>query len=292
MNGRRDAVVELDGAVFAYRGGPVVLRADVRFERGCLTGIVGPSGAGKTTLLRAVIGEVRPVRGTVRVGGDPVRRRPRITVGYVPQVGATDWHFPITVAQVVLLGLTAESGPWPWATRAERRRVDEVLGSLGIEDLADRPARELSGGQQQRVLLARALIRRPQLLLLDEPTSGVDVLTRSAILDELIRFHRAGLSIILTTHDLNAVANRLPDLVCINRTVVARGTPEAVLNPSDLAATFGSEMVVLRHDGLLLATDIPSHEHHDLPLPAHRHHVHVDHDHPLPGDGTTATRAP
>jgi ABC-type Mn2+/Zn2+ transport system ATPase subunit len=236
---------------------------------GDFLGLVGPSGAGKTTLLRAVLGQVRPVCGQVRFDIGPLRRRAR--VGYVPQIETIDWNFPVTVAEAVLMGRAAESGPWPWPRRRDRRDLLVLLDQLGIEHLARRQIRELSGGQQQRVFLARALLRRPDLLLLDEPTSGVDVRTRQEILAVLHDLNTQGITIVATTHDLNAVAAHLPRIACINRRVIAHGAPREVFTPATLRATFGSEMVVFDHDGALLAVDVPTHavEHH--------HHVHLHH---------------
>ena len=264
-------LVEFAQAAFAYGGGGVAVEADLRIAPGALVGLVGPSGAGKTTLLRALLGQVRPVRGQVLVGGSPVGRRPPRRVGYVPQLETIDWHFPITVAEAVLLGRVSESGPLPWPRRRDRAEMEALLERLDIAEMAHRHIRTISGGQQQRVFLARALIRRPDLLLLDEPTSGVDVRTRHEILDLLAELNLDGVGIVLTTHDLNAVAALLPELVCLNGRVVAQGRPDQVLHPDVLRATFGSEMVVIEHDGLRLATDAPSHG------PNHPHHGHLHH---------------
>ena len=133
----------------------------------------------------------------------------------MPQVETVDWNFPVTVGECVLMART-RAASWPWRSRAERAEVDAVLERLGIAGLADRHIRELSGGQQQRVFIARALLGRPQLLLMDEPTSGVDVRTRHEMLHLLGDLHRDGLAIVLTTHDLNGIAAHLPHLVCLN----------------------------------------------------------------------------
>jgi ABC-type Mn2+/Zn2+ transport system ATPase subunit len=267
-------LVEFDAAVFAYDGGPVAVEADLAVPAGAMVGLVGPSGAGKTTLLRALLGQLRPRRGEVRVDGRPVRGRPPSRVGYVPQLETIDWHFPITVAEAVLLGRVSESGPLPWPSRGHREDMEALLERLGIAELAGRHIRALSGGQQQRVFLARALLRRPDLLLLDEPTSGVDVATRQEILALLRELNDDGITVVLTTHDLNAVAATLPFLVCVNRKVIAQGRPDQVFTPDVLRATFGSEMVVFHHDGLLLTADAPTH------VAEHPHHVHVHHGPP------------
>ena len=274
---RTGPLVEFDQAVFSYGDGEVAAEADFRLGRGGLVGLVGPSGAGKTTLLRALLGQLRPVQGQVRVAGVPVARN-GTRVGYVPQLETIDWHFPITVAECVLLGRVSESGPWPWPRARDRADMLILLERLGIADLADRHIRALSGGQQQRVFLARALLRHPDLLLLDEPTSGVDVATRQEILALLHELNRDGVAIVLTTHDLNAVAALLPEVVCVNRRVIAQGPPRAVFTPDVLRATFRSEMIVFEHDGLLLTADAP---HHGV---EHSHHAHLHHGPPHPDD--------
>jgi zinc/manganese transport system ATP-binding protein/zinc transport system ATP-binding protein len=268
-----EPIVAFERAAFSYGNGLVV--DDITFDLapGAMVGLVGPSGSGKTTLLRGVLGQLRPVRGQVRVDGEPVGRRLPRRVGYVPQLESIDWHFPITVSEAVFLGLVSDSGLWPWPRLQDRRAVAGLLERLGIAELAGRHLRELSGGQQQRVFLARALIRRPDLLLLDEPTSGVDVRTRQEILALLRDLNHDGIAVLLTTHDLNAVAAGLPELVCVNRRVVAQGPPEVVFTPKVLRDTFGSEMVVIRHDGVLLAADAPAH------VGEHPHHLHIHHDH-------------
>jgi len=265
------ALVELRGAAFSYGDGRIALEADLRIPERALVGLVGPSGAGKTTMLKALLGQLRPVRGQVLMAGSPVSGRPPRRIGYVPQLETVDWNFPITVAETVLLGLASESGPLPWPRKRDRTEMEGLLARLGIADLAHRHIRALSGGQQQRVFLGRALIRRPDLLLLDEPTSGVDVRTRQEILELLGELNRDGIGILLTTHDLNAVAALLPELVCVNRRIVAQGPPEEVLRPDVLRATFGSEMVVIDHDGLRLTADAPAHG------PDHPHHGHLHH---------------
>jgi zinc/manganese transport system ATP-binding protein/zinc transport system ATP-binding protein len=147
----------------------------------------------------------------------------------------------------------------------------ELLDRLGIAELRSRHIRDLSGGQQQRVFLARALIRRPELLLLDEPTSGVDVKTRQEILSLLQGLNESGIGVLLATHDLNSVATTLPHLVCVNGRIVAEGSPADVFTPDVLRQTFGSNMVVFHHDGALLTADAPLEE------VDRQHHAHLHH---------------
>lgn len=247
MAGEGLPLVELDGVNCTYGAGPVLTGVGLRVVPGQFTAIVGPSGSGKTTLLRVITGAVRAAEGTVR-------RSSGLRIGYVPQVHTVDWSFPITVAECVLM---AQTGGWwrPWPSAAERAEVAEVLGRLGIDRLSSRHIRELSGGQQQRVFIARALLSRPQLLLMDEPTSGVDVRTRHEVLHLLGDLNGDGLAIVLTTHDLNGVAAHLPSVVCLNREVVGAGTPAEVLTPDVLERTYGARMDVLEHGGMRVVVD-------------------------------------
>lgn len=231
----------------AYDGPPVIEDVNLRIERGAFLGLVGPSGSGKTSVLRALLGKLAPQTGHIeRVTGT--------TVAYVPQLETVDWNFPVTVAEVVAMSMGR--APVTRAARhAERTRVEGWLDQLGIAGLADRQIRRLSGGQQQRVFLARALARDPDLLVLDEPTSGVDVRTRHEILHLLGDLHATGMTILLTTHDLNGLAAHLPRVVCFNRNVIADGSPLEVLTPAVLEATYGAPMEVLLHGGMPLVLE-------------------------------------
>jgi len=247
-------LVALTDVSFAYRAVPVLERIDLALGGGSFTGIVGPSGSGKTTLLRLVLGNAAPTSGTVE-------RAPGVRIGYVPQVETVDWSFPVTVAEVVLLARRQRR----FAVRpdaGERAAVLAVLDRLGIADLADRHIRALSGGQQQRVFVARALLGDPQLLVLDEPTSGVDVRTRHEILHLLGELHDDGLAVVLSTHDLNGIAAHCPTLVCLNRVITGVGPPLEVLTPEVLEATYGAPMEVLEHAGMPVVLDRPRHAHH------------------------------
>jgi len=229
------------GRTAALDGVDLALRADD------FLAVVGPSGAGKTSLLRAILGLVPPTTGRV------VRAR-GLRTGYVPQIGAADLTFPLTVTECVLLA-RARHRNLPWATREERAQVGDLLERLGLSGLADRHLRSLSGGQLQRVFIARALLGDPQLLVLDEPTSGIDVSTRHEVLHLLAHLHQSGPAIVLATHDLNGLAAHLPRIVCLNRRVIGDGSPAEVLTPDVLQATFGAPFEVLVHAGLPVVLD-------------------------------------
>ena len=246
-------VVELHEVSFSYGEGLILDRVSLAIPEGAFVGVVGPSGAGKTTFLRILARTLRPTSGDVRYGSDGAMR-----LAVVPQIETIDWSFPVTVEEVVLLGRAAEGGLVPWSPKRVREEARAILDKLGIGGLAHRHIRNLSGGQQQRAFIARALMRHPDLLLLDEPTAGVDVGTRHDILHLLHTLNHEGIAIVLTTHDLNAVAAHLPSLVCLNRHVIASGAPTEVLTPDVLRELYGADMIVVQQDGMLLVGDVPS----------------------------------
>ena len=240
-----------------YGAGDVFREVTLSIPRAQFVGLVGPSGAGKTSLLKAMLGGLPHIRGSVAVGGTPViPGRPPAGVGYVPQLETVDWSFPVTVEDVVMMGRVRRMGPLPWPSREDRRAAAAILERLGLAGLGRRHIRDLSGGQQQRVFLARALIGQPDLLILDEPTASIDVKTRDDVLHLLAELNRQGVTIVLSTHELNAVAAHLPCVVCISGGVVAQGSPLDVCTAPILSRTFGAEMRVVRDNetgGLLIA---------------------------------------
>jgi len=247
-------IIEFESVSYTYGEGVVLDRISLTIPEGAFVGVVGPSGAGKTTMLKLISGTTKPAAGMVRIGSNGAKVR----LAVVPQIEAIDWNFPVTVEEVVLLGRAADRRLVPWAQASARAEAREILDKLGIGQLAHRHIRNLSGGQQQRAFIARALMRKPELLLLDEPTAGVDVKTRHDILHLLHSLNHEGIAIVLTTHDLNAVAAHLPSLVCINRRLIAMGTPQEVLTPSVLSELYGADMVVIQQEGMLLIGDLPS----------------------------------
>jgi ABC-type Mn2+/Zn2+ transport system ATPase subunit len=239
-----------------YDGVDAIEDVSLVITEGTFVGIVGPSGSGKTTLIRAILGALRPSHGSItRCAG--------LRLGYVPQVETVNWNFPVTVAETVLMGRPQRRFS-PRATASERREVGDILGRLGIGDLGSRHIRQLSGGQQQRVFIARALLGQPDVLLLDEPTSGVDVKTRHEVLHMLGDINDMGVAIVLSTHDLNGIAAHLPRIVCLNRTVRGDGAPHEVFTPAILEATYGAPMDVLVHAGSPFVIDRPVGHHSSL----------------------------
>lgn len=284
-------VVSVHDLTGGYGAAPVLQAVSLEIPRGQFAGLVGPSGAGKTSLLKALLGGLPQTSGQVMVGGFPVTPgRPPRGVGYVPQIQTVDWTFPVTVEDVVLMGRTRRMGPLPWPSRGDRAAVDVTLQRLGLGGLRRRHIRELSGGQQQRVFLARALIGEPELLILDEPTASVDVKTRDDILHLLAELNRQGITVILTTHALNAVAAHLPYVVCVNGGIVAQGSPMAVFTEDILSRTFGADMRVIRDEetGGMLIAEAGRHGPFAEPLfhHAHLHEADIPHERAALGPDT------
>lgn len=258
-------LVELNDVTFGYGTQSVLEEICLHLHPGQFAALVGPSGAGKTSLLKLILGTLQPTRGEICIHGQALNGRPAPQVGYVPQLETVNWNFPVTVEQVVLMGRVSRSGLWPWPSAETKRKMRDTLDRLGIGELAQRHIRDLSGGQQQRVFLARALIAEPDLLVLDEPTTGVDMRTAENVLRLLADLNRSGITILMTTHDLNAAAAHLPWVICLNRRIIAQGSPDEIFAEGVLNETYQGEMIVIRQDGMLFVQQKPhGHTYHDL----------------------------
>ena len=237
-----DPLISLEKVTCRYGKEPVLINVDLEVHPGDFIGVVGPSGSGKSTLLKTIAGSVSPIAGRIH-------REKGTAIGYVPQVETVNWFFPTTVREAVLMA-RSDGRVVPWSSKADIVEAEGVLERLGLGGLGGRHIRELSGGQQQRVFVARAMLRRPKLLLLDEPTSGVDVRTRHDVMHLIHELHHDGLAVVLTTHDLNGIAAHLPKIVCLNREVIATGSPRDVIRSDVLERTYGAPLEVLVHGGM------------------------------------------
>ncbi len=190
--------------------------ADFDIQSGESIAIIGPNGGGKTTLLRLLLGRLTPDSGTIEVGGEAASRA-SVRVGYVPQSLELDRMFPVTVMDLVLMGRLCRNS-FGFASRADRKAVAETLLDLGLDHLARRAFAELSGGQRQSVLLARALVNRPDILFLDEPTTHID-LSSAERLQEIIARFVGRMTVLTVSHDLNFVARHVGRVLCVDRKV-------------------------------------------------------------------------
>jgi manganese/zinc/iron transport system ATP- binding protein len=225
-------------------GAPALLDVDIDVPPGVMAAVVGPNGSGKSTLLKAVLGLVPPVAGHVRLFGHEVRAV-RGRVAYVPQRSGVDWDFPADVLDVVTMGTYGRLGWLRRPGRAEREAALAALEAVGMQDYARRQIGQLSGGQQQRVFIARALVQRADLYLLDEPMAGVDATTERIIIDLLHRLRGEGKTIVVVHHDLTTVRAWFDWLVMLNGRVVAQGPVATTYTAETLRATFGGRVAVI-----------------------------------------------
>lgn len=213
---RYENVVALDGASLTVGFGEAL-------------GIVGPNGSGKSTLLKAIAGLLEPSAGEVEVLGKNPRALPAGSIAYVPQIEAVDWSFPASVYDVVAMGRFPRLGMFGHFSKQDRAAVRRALELLNIRSLANRHISALSGGQQQRVFVARAIAQQPKLLLLDEPTTGVDASTEEALRQVVRGLAADGMPVIMTTHDLDRSPEWFDRLMVLDRRVLATGAPREVL---------------------------------------------------------------
>src|SRR5215467_7758681 len=249
--------VEISNVGAGYEDKLVLENVTLKIWPGQFVAVVGPNGGGKTTLLRTILGAVPLMRGRVTIRGKIIGGAAIDRVGYVPQLETIDWNFPITVEEVLLMGLFRKNH---WLRRIKKedlKKIEALLDRLNLTGLGKRHIRELSGGQQQAVFLGRALLGDPDLILLDEPTAGLDIRSRDDVIHFLHEINHQGVAIVITAHDLNWVAAHLPWVVCLNRRVVAEGRPQEVFTSAVLQETYRGDMVVFLHDGMVMIGERP-----------------------------------
>ncbi len=251
--------LEVRGLWTGYNGHPALENINFQVARGEIVGVIGPNGSGKSTLMKAILGLVKPWRGGAFVMGQPAATQRRI-MGYMPQMEDVDWDFPVTVRDVALMGRYSGRGLLRRTNREDRDAADAALERVGMHDLGERLIGELSGGQRRRVLLARALANDPALLLLDEPVAGLDATAQHAFLDTVDELRAEGKTVVLSTHDLSCVSEWCGQAACLNRTLIAYGPPDEILDEKVLNETFGSHLLLVHMDGRAYAYQHHRHE--------------------------------
>jgi ABC-type Mn2+/Zn2+ transport system ATPase subunit len=232
--------LELESVSLRYDGIPVLEDISFQLVPGELLAVVGPNGAGKTTLFRVIAGTLSPSSGNVRIFGH--NPSGHVCIAYLPQRSQIDLTFPVTVREVVMMGRVRKIGFFHWPKKRDWELVSEALERVGIADLGDRQIGELSGGQQQRALLARALAQEADLILLDEPLSGLDLPSQEAIFEILGDLRREGIAVLVATHDLNMAAAYFDQVMLLNRRLVALGPPDQVISEPTLIQAYGDHM--------------------------------------------------
>jgi zinc transport system ATP-binding protein len=224
---RSEVVLSATGVSFSYGNEPALSDVSIAVRTGEFAALAGPNGSGKSTLLRIVLGLLAPDTGSVELfGARPGHLRDRWRVGYVPQRLRIAPDLPASVEEVVAAGRLAKQGWWRPSRAADREAVDHALESVALTGFRRRRLGELSGGEQQRALIAKALAAEPELLVLDEPTAGVDVESQARFRDSLVHLVREhSAAVLLVSHELGAVADDLDHLIVLKRSVVFDGTP-------------------------------------------------------------------
>lgn len=236
-------IVEADAVSFVYGDKLAIEDISLTIYRGEYLGIVGPNGSGKTTLLLTLLGLLQPSHGSVRLFGEEISQfRDWHRIGYVPQKATNiDARFPATVREIVEMGRYGRRGLFRRLGEADRRQVQSALDRVHMADLQDRLIGSLSGGQQQRVFIARALAGEPDVLFLDEPTTGIDEKAEESFYALLRTLnHDLHMTIVIVSHDLGRIAREADHIACINRTLTCHASPETFLKESD-ALTFIEE---------------------------------------------------
>jgi ABC-type Mn2+/Zn2+ transport system ATPase subunit len=238
--------VEVEHLTTGYRTHVAV--EDVSFTAcgGKLVGLLGPNGSGKSTLLKAIVGLLPAWSGSVRVLGQ-APNRVRTRMGYVPQAEDVDWDFPVSVRDVVAMGLYERHIGLERFRPAPRGLIAAALERMDAADLGGRQVGELSGGQQRRVLLARALVRDPEVVLLDEPAAGLDATAESELLRMLREMANQGKTVLVATHDIQGVHDTFDEAILLNRRLVSAGPVDVALRDEALHAAFGRQLIAVHH---------------------------------------------
>ena len=253
MNEEKPGIITSDLSV-TYNNGNTALR-NVSFEipQGTITALVGVNGAGKSTLFKALMGFMPTIKGEISILGQSVKSALKgNSIAYVPQAEEVDWSFPVLVRDVVMMGRYGHMGFFRKTTPNDILEVDYALNRVGMTDFKDRQIGELSGGQRKRVFLARALAQKSQVILLDEPFTGVDVKTETAIIELLGEMRKEGKIMLVSTHNLGSVPEFCDRTILIKETVLAYGKTENTFTRQNLELAFGG---VLRHF-VLSGTDL------------------------------------
>lgn len=244
-------VVRTNGLSFARGGVPIVENISLVVNKGEILGIIGPNGGGKTTLLRLILGLEKPTAGEVELFTKPLPEfKDWARIAYVPQHATHfDPNFPATVSEVVLLGRVPTRGLLRWFTAEDRRAAQWAIEHCGLGGYSGRRVSNLSGGEKQRIFIAKALASQAELLIMDEPTTGVDAESQTKFYDLLHDMQvEHAMTIIIVSHDLSVVHTHVQKVACLNRTLVYHGDPKGLDQSDMIRRVYGADRVAVTHD--------------------------------------------
>ncbi len=244
------AIFEVKGLSYKIDGTNILKDIDLVIKKGEYSALIGPNGGGKTTLVRLLLGLEKKSAGEIRLfGKDQKAFKSWDKIGYVPQrVSQIDQYFPATVEEVVKMGRTAKRGLFKKESRLDKDAVEEAMAKMDVTNLRHKLIGELSGGQRQRVMISRALASEPEVLILDEPNTGVDMVSQNsfyALLRELNQ--KDGMTILFITHDVGVIADDIQSMLCINQTLLSCNNPHEVLSCSEMSKLYGIDAHLIHH---------------------------------------------
>jgi manganese/iron transport system ATP-binding protein len=247
-------ILEASHVTVRYNGHPAVEDISFQLVSGERVAVVGPNGAGKSTLFKVIAGVLSPASGEVKVAGH--QPGGHICIAYVPQRSHVDWTFPVTVFDVVMMGRASKLGLVRRPGRGDRERVYQCLEVVGLTDIAQRQIENLSGGQQQRMFIARALAQEAELMLMDEPLTGLDIPAREDIFHIIDELRQRGVTLMVATHDLNLAAERFDRVMLLNGQLLGIGLPHEIFTPEHLQAAYGGHLRLVQvKDGMMALSD-------------------------------------
>ena len=246
-------ILDVRDLTVRYDGHTALEDVTFHLHAGERVAVVGPNGAGKSTLFKVVAGVLAPTSGTVTISGSGPAAH--VCIGYVPQRNHVDWNFPVSVADVVMMGRSAIMGALRWPSHRDWEFVRGALDTVEISDLANRQIGELSGGQQQRMFIARALAQEAELMLMDEPLTGLDVPAQEGLLGLLDRLQKQNVTVMVATHDLDQAGKFFDRVMLLNQRLLGFGSSADVLKPETLLKAYGGRLRMVGAEGNLLALD-------------------------------------
>lgn len=251
MNNSRN-IVEVENVSFSYtnkQDDEVLSNVNLKIHQGNYLGIIGPNGGGKTTLLKLMLGLLKLSSGSIKIFGQDVGQfKDWSKIGYIPQkVTNFDTNFPATVSEVVAMGRYAKRGMLHQPNQEDTDQVKKAISEVSMQDFADRLIGQLSGGQQQKAFIARALVSEPEIIFLDEPTTGIDQKAQEDFYNLLRSLNKdKGITLVVVSHDIDVVAQEVTEIAFINKTLIYDGSPQK-FNPGKFADFYGRGVQFIKH---------------------------------------------